>query len=101
MRSWSSTLICRNTRAFVVFKYQTERARVCAEVNTLKQISAAANTSWQAAGWFLERTRPERYGRRLNVNLAGSPSSPVEVRTVTVDELMAKMDLLRQQEEGL
>ncbi len=84
--------------AFVVFKYQTERARACAEVNTLKQISTAANTSWRAAAWFLERTRPERYGLRQSVNLAGSPGSPVEIRTISVDELNAKIELLRQQE---
>lgn len=83
--------------AFVVFKYQTERARSRAEVDTLKLIRTAADTSWRAAAWFLERTRPERYGPRQNVNLAGSPGSPVEVKTVTVDEVEAKIEMLRQQ----
>ncbi len=83
---------------FVVFNCQAERARACAEVNTLKQISTAANTSWRAAAWYLERTHPERYGLRQSVNLAGSPGSPVEVRTISVDELNAKIELIRQQE---
>jgi hypothetical protein len=84
--------------AFVVFKYQTERARARAEVDTLKLISTAADTSWRAAAWFLERTHPERYGLRQSVNLAGSPSSPVEIRTVTVDELEAKIKMLSPQQ---
>jgi hypothetical protein len=83
--------------AFVVFKYQAERARARAEVSTLKLISKAADTSWRAAAWFLERTRPERYGLRQSVNLAGSPGAPVEVRTVSVDELEAKIEMLRRQ----
>lgn len=84
--------------AFVVLKYQTERARARAEVNTLKHITEAAHTTWRAAAWFLERTRPERYGLRQSVNLAGSTGGPVEIRTVTVDDLEAKIQLLRQQE---
>lgn len=77
--------------AFVVFKYQTERARSRAEVSSLKQIRDAGDTSWRAAAWFLERTKPERYGPRQNVNLAGSPGSPVEIQTVTIEELEAKI----------
>ena len=84
--------------AFVVFEYQTERARARAEVNTLKLISNAADTSWRAAAWLLERTKPERYGLRQSVNLAGSPGAPVEIRTITVDELEAKIEMLRQQQ---
>lgn len=82
---------------FVVFKYQTERARARAEVGSLKLIRDAADTSWRAAAWYLERTHPERYGLRQSVNLAGSPGSPVEVKTVTVDEVEAKIEMLRQQ----
>lgn len=83
---------------FVVFKYHTERARARAEVSTLNQIKEAADTSWRAAAWFLERTRPERYGLRQSVNLAGSPGSPVEIRTITVDELEAKIQMLSEQQ---
>ena len=83
---------------FVVFSYQTERARARAEVDTLRLISKAADNSWRAAAWFLERTKPERYGLRQGVNLAGSPGAPVEIRTVTVEELEAKIKLLCQQE---
>lgn len=87
-----------NEWAFVVFKYQTERARARAEVNSLKLIRTAADTSWRAAAWYLERTHPERYGLRQSVNLAGSPGAPVEIRTVTVDELEATIERLRQRD---
>lgn len=74
------------------------RARSRAEVDSLKLSRTAADTSWRAAAWFFERTRPERYGVRQSVNLAGSPDAPVEVRTITVDDLEAKIQMLRQQE---
>lgn len=83
--------------AFVVFKYQTERARSRAEVNSLKLIRNAADTSWRAAAWYLERTHPERYGLRQSVNLAGSPGAPVQIQPVTVDELEAAIERLSQQ----
>lgn len=42
--------------AFVVFKLQTERARARSEVNALKLVKNAADTSWRAAAWwYLER----------------------------------------------
>lgn len=83
--------------AFVVFKFQMERASARAEVNTLTLIRTAADTSWRAAAWFLERTRPERYGSRQSVKVGGSPGAPVELQAVTVDELEAKIGRLRQQ----
>lgn len=83
---------------FVVFRYQTERARSRAEVKTLKLIRNAADNSWRAAAWFLERTKPERYGLRQSANLARSTGAPVERPIVTVDELEATIERLRQQE---
>ncbi|MEI8187042.1 MAG: hypothetical protein WCG19_10130 [Chlorobiaceae bacterium] len=34
------------------------------ELRHLKNITAAANKNWRVSAWYLERTRPSRYGRR-------------------------------------
>lgn len=61
-------------------------------------IRTAADISCRAAAWYVERTHPERYGLRQSVSLAGSPGVPVEIRTITTEELLAKLEQLRQLE---
>src|SRR5690606_32113656 len=47
------------------FKEELERARAAAEVSALMRIQkAASDGAWQAAAWYLERSWPERWGRR-------------------------------------
>lgn len=40
-----------------------EKARAERRVELLRKVEAAANRSWQAAAWLLEREWPERYAR--------------------------------------
>lgn len=77
---------------FALFRVMTQRARALAEVRALTTIqSAALNGQWQAAGWFLERSFPEQWGRKERISHEGPNGGPVEVRTVSVDELEAKI----------
>ena len=46
------------------FAQEVKRAQVTSEVVPLANVHKAGASRWQAAAWFLERTQPERYGRR-------------------------------------
>jgi hypothetical protein len=56
------------------FRAQLEQAEAEAERTLIGLIVGAAAkklpTSWQAAAWILERTRPDRYGQRSRVDLS-------------------------------
>ncbi len=51
------------------FAVELEQALGEAEARLVKHISQAAETTWQAAAWMLERRWPERWGRRDRVAL--------------------------------
>lgn len=82
---------------FVVFKYHIDRAKASAEIRALTIIQQAMPDNWQAAGWYLERTRPDQYGRRERINMTGNKDGePIKVETtVTVDELEARIREIR------
>ena len=48
---------------FRAFRADVQKARAAGEAAALKVIHEAMPTTWQAAAWFLERSRPERWGR--------------------------------------
>lgn len=67
---------------YVEFKEALEKARADAEVASLAKIQKAASEgAWQAAAWYLERSRPEQWGRRdtNRVELVGDNGGPVRV----------------------
>lgn len=75
---------------FVVFSRQVKSARAQAEVRAIMSVRAAFGDNWQAAAWFLERTAPDRFGRRDRINHEGPKiGGPVEV--VTVEQLEEKL----------
>ena len=78
-----------NEAPFVEIMEAVEKARYDAEVRNIGIIqNAAANGQWQAAAWWLERTMPRKYGRRMEIG--GDPSSPINV-SVTVEDVEAKI----------
>jgi hypothetical protein len=57
-------------RRFRDFRDALEKAEADAEVRMVAEISQAArNGTWQAAAWWLERRRPDDYGRRERIEL--------------------------------
>ncbi|MDA8116738.1 MAG: hypothetical protein M0000_04990, partial [Actinomycetota bacterium] len=64
-------------------------AAAAREVRNAAIISKAANESWQAAAWMLERTAPERYARIEKRQLTGKDGGPVEL--LTLDEYREKI----------
>lgn len=75
---------------YVVLHQQVTRARAQAEVRAMAIIQQAAPENWQASAWFLERTAPEKFGRRERINLEGSTDgAPIEI--VSVDALEEKL----------
>ena len=65
--------------ANVTFCDEVIKAEADAELRFLGQVATAAKTSWQAAAWWLERSRPDQYGRRTN--LAGASGGAIEVKS--------------------
>lgn len=75
---------------YVVFNVHTGKSRAAAEVRALHMVTSAMGKNWQAAAWYLERTQPDRYGRRERINHEGSaPGSPVQI--VSTSELEQKL----------
>lgn len=68
-----------------------KKARAGAFVRNVALIQQAANNgTWQAAAWWLERTAPAQYGRRLSAEITGAEGEPIAV-SVTVDALENKI----------
>jgi hypothetical protein len=61
------------------FSDAVEKARATAVVRNIALLQKAAEDSWQAAAWWLERTRPNQYGRRTNI--AGPDGGAIEIKT--------------------
>lgn len=64
---------------YVEFLEAVEKARASATVRAITLVQKAAEDSWQAAAWYLERSHPDQYGRRTNI--AGPNGGPVQVET--------------------
>jgi hypothetical protein len=78
------------------FKAAVEQARAEAETTLVTRIAkAAANGSWQAAGWLLERRSPERWAKpteRRNGTGNQKPVDPFEA--LDAEEEAAQKDEL-------
>lgn len=58
----------RNT-LYTRFSDRMKMAEAKAEALTLTRLRAAGREHWQADAWFLERTRPKRFGRWQRVDV--------------------------------
>lgn len=68
----------------VTFRDAVEKAEADAEARFLGQIAkAAADGTWTAAAWWLERRRHEDYRRREHLEMTGRDGGPIENRDVT------------------
>lgn len=86
---------------YAQFQQAVKEAQAAAESHAVTIIrKAAMDGSWQAAAWFLERSKAERWRRKENVELTGKDGGPVEQKvlgddkraevTALIDELAAR-----------
>lgn len=77
------------------FSQAVEKAEADAVVRNVAQIAKAAQTgTWQAAAWWLERRRPDDYGRRdrVEVTLRQQAEKLAADLGLNVDELLAEAE---------
>jgi hypothetical protein len=83
----------KNERVYLELWDAIKSARAEAKVRNVAIIqNAAKNGTWQAAAWWLERTAPQQYGRRLSAEISGEDGGAIKV--VTVNALEAKIAAL-------
>jgi transposase len=78
------------------FREAVKKAEAIAEVRNVAIISKAAQDTWQAAAWWLERRKPADWGRRdrvsVDAQVTGKDGGPLVVtrealRSMSDDEL--------------
>jgi hypothetical protein len=81
---------------FAAFAAAVKKARAEAEAHALRQVrDAAAEGTWQAAAWYLERAHPERWAR------GRADLVQLEVVQVLVDEAIeAALALMNEQAQA-
>lgn len=70
---------------FVEFVEAVERAKATAEGRNVAIIQKAAITTWQAAAWWLERTRPKKFARLEKSEVTGPEGGAVRIDVSTED----------------
>lgn len=79
---------------YAEFREAVEEAKASAEVRAVLRIQQAANDgTWQAAAWWLERTRPKKFGRFDRQEVTGSEGGPVRI-DVSTDDLERKVSAI-------
>lgn len=72
---------------YAQFAQAVKEAQAAAESHAVTIIrKAAMDGSWQAAAWFLERSKAERWRRKENVELTGKDGGPVKQQVVGDDQ---------------
>lgn len=75
-----------------------KQARAEAEIRAVALIQKAAQDgTWQASAWYLERSHPDRWGRK-RLEITGADSQPLRVE-VDVESLDAKLKSLLDKEK--
>lgn len=69
------------------FLEEVEQARAAAEVRMVGLIATAAKDTWQAAAWYLERSKPNQWGRRDRHEITGRDGAPVVIEHHTKVEV--------------
>jgi transposase len=82
------------------FSDAVERAMAESEIRDVAIIGKAAEESWQAAAWRLERKHPERWGRKdkVSAEISGRDGGPIEVVDART-ALLEKLDAMAKRKE--
>tara|TARA_Y100000310_G_scaffold216327_1_gene217368 strand:+ start:261 stop:632 length:372 start_codon:yes stop_codon:yes gene_type:complete len=71
---------------FLEFSEAIKKAHADYEVRNVAIIGSAAQKTWQAAAWLLERRNPDRWANKEKRELVGASNGPIEIRVVYEDE---------------
>lgn len=91
-----------NETPYLEFLEAVETARAAAHLRAVAQIQkAAADGTWQAAAWYLERSAPKKWGRKDHTEITGAEGGPVRI-DVASDELERKIAKIaaKRQDQG-
>lgn len=82
------------------FREAVENAKAAAEVENVAIIRRAARDgTWQAAAWWLERTRPQKYGRKERYEVTGAEGGSLQV-DVSMQDLEEKVSRILDTRKG-
>ena len=77
--------------AYREFREAVEKAHAQAEAGNVTIIVKAAERTWQAAAWWLERRYAPRWGRRERHEISGPDSGPVRLNLESTRALVEMM----------
>tara|TARA_Y100000114_G_scaffold147662_1_gene159714 strand:+ start:1651 stop:2037 length:387 start_codon:yes stop_codon:yes gene_type:complete len=64
---------------YAEFLEAVEKAEAQSVVRNVAIIQRAAEDTWQAAAWWLERKRPDDWGRRQRMDIGTSQEQPMKI----------------------
>jgi hypothetical protein len=73
------------------FAYRIKEAEARAEIRNVAISNKAAQTSWQASAWWLERRRKEDYGKKEQLDLT---TNGKDLHSLSDEELDKRLDEL-------
>jgi transposase len=76
---------------YAEFSDAVRTAKAQARVRNVALIQRAAQDTWQAAAWFLERTSPQEWGRFNRTEISGPNGGAVQVESASPVELEDKI----------
>lgn len=86
--------------AYGEFREAIENAKATAEVENVAIIKRAARDgTWQAAAWWLERTRPQKFGRKERYEVTGAEGGSLQV-DVSMQDLEEKVSRILDSRKG-
>jgi hypothetical protein len=68
-----------NGQLYADFLDAVESAQARAEVQAVASLRKAGLEHWQATAWWLERSRPRKYGRLERTEITGAEGGPIAV----------------------
>ena len=68
-----------NGQLYADFLDAVESAQARAEVQAVASLRKAGLEHWQATAWWLERSRPRKYGRLDRTEITGADGAPIAV----------------------
>ncbi len=89
------------TGIFRAFRAAIKEAESKASSSMVGKIRKAANEQWQAAAWWLERRRPEDFGRKATQVIEGGKKPiTVDIKDMTSDDIKRRLAILEQRRTG-